>query len=87
VTGTPGLADPRGVASVRSVSNVRVQVAGGSLVGSRAGEGEPALLLHGGPGLADYTGPLADELASHFEVIGMRSDLQRRWEPALMSRR
>jgi pimeloyl-ACP methyl ester carboxylesterase len=51
------------------VSNVRVQVAGGSLVGSRAGEGETALLLHGGPGLADYTGPLADELASHFEVI------------------
>ena len=47
---------------------LRVAVAGGSLAGSRVGKGEPALLLHGGPGLADYTGPLADELAPHFDI-------------------
>jgi proline iminopeptidase len=53
----------------RTSEEVRVAVAGGSLVGSRAGVGEPALLVHGGPGLADYTGPLADELASYFDII------------------
>jgi len=50
------------------VEALRVAVAGGELVGSRAGKGEPALLLHGGPGLADYTGPLAEELAPYFDI-------------------
>jgi proline iminopeptidase len=34
----------------------------GDLVGTVGGEGPPVLLLHGGPGLSDYLGPLADEL-------------------------
>jgi proline iminopeptidase len=51
------------------VEALRVAVAGGELVGSRAGKGEPALMLHGGPGLADYMGPLAEELAPHFDIV------------------
>lgn len=26
-------------------------------------------MLHGGPGLADYTGPLAEELAPYFDIV------------------
>ena len=33
------------------------------------GAGEPALLIHGGPGLADYTGPLAEELSPYFDIV------------------
>jgi len=51
------------------LSELRVQVTGGEIVGSRTGTGEPALLLHGGPGLGDYMGPVADELASFFQVV------------------
>jgi pimeloyl-ACP methyl ester carboxylesterase len=39
------------------------------LVGDRSGNGLPALLLHGGPGLSDYMGPLADELDGVFETF------------------
>jgi pimeloyl-ACP methyl ester carboxylesterase len=34
----------------------------GSITGSLAGDGPPVLVLHGGPGLSDYTAPLAAEL-------------------------
>src|SRR5437867_1666012 len=30
---------------------------------------EPALFLHGGPGMSDYTGGLAEELAGRFEPV------------------
>ena len=46
-----------------------VETANGEVVGERAGGGEPALLLHGGPGLSDYTEPLAAELESRFATI------------------
>lgn len=41
-----------------------VSVDGVILAGMRGGAGPAALLLHGGPGLPDYTGPLAVELGS-----------------------
>jgi len=41
------------------------EVAGGLVRGSLVGQGDPVLLLHGGPGLSwDYLGPLVDELAA-----------------------
>jgi pimeloyl-ACP methyl ester carboxylesterase len=41
-----------------------VAARGGSIIGHRLGEGPPALLLHGGPGLSgEYTESLAVELA------------------------
>lgn len=46
-----------------------VETATGSIVGERAGGGTPALVLHGGPGLTDYTQPLAAELATRFATI------------------
>jgi pimeloyl-ACP methyl ester carboxylesterase len=39
------------------------------LPGHREGSGLPALLLHGGPGLSDYMGPLAEELDGLLETI------------------
>jgi proline iminopeptidase len=45
-----------------------VTVSGGVLKGWRAGSGPPALILHGGPGLSDYTTTLADELVEDFTV-------------------
>jgi pimeloyl-ACP methyl ester carboxylesterase len=51
------------------VQSFEVAVDGGVLVGSRVGSGPPALLLHGGPALPDYTGPCADELADVFSTI------------------
>ncbi len=39
-----------------------IPVPGGVIAGLRAGVGDPALLLHGGPGLSDHLGELADEL-------------------------
>src|SRR5262245_18851654 len=39
------------------------------LPGHREGTGRPALLLHGGPGLSDYMGPLAQELDGLFETF------------------
>lgn len=46
-----------------------IETAAGPIAGERAGAGEPALVLHGGPGLSDYAGPLAAELGTHFETI------------------
>jgi len=46
-----------------------IPAADGELVGHRGGDGPPALLLHGGPGVSDYTAPLADELHGLFETI------------------
>jgi len=40
-----------------------VSVDGVALAGMGGGSGPAALLLHGGPGVPDYTGPLAAELA------------------------
>src|SRR5579871_2989485 len=45
------------------------RVPGGSITGWLAGTGPPVLVLHGGPGLSDYTAPLAAELTDAFEVI------------------
>ncbi len=39
-----------------------VTVPGGILAGIRAGRSEPLLVLHGGPGLSDYSAMFADEL-------------------------
>lgn len=47
----------------------QAQVPGGSLVAWRAGSGPAVLILHGGPGLSDYTAPLAAELEDAFDVI------------------
>ena len=38
-------------------------------LGTGVGPGDSALLLHGGPGLSDYMGPLAEELDGLFETI------------------
>jgi proline iminopeptidase len=40
-----------------------VAVPGGVIAGVRSGRGFPLLVLHGGPGVSDYTGLLAGELA------------------------
>ena len=46
-----------------------VAVDGGLLRGAVAGQGDPVLLLHGGPGLpSTYLRPLVDELAESYEV-------------------
>ena len=45
------------------------EVRGGVVRGSLFGDGEPVLLLHGGPGLSwDYLQPLVDELAAAYRV-------------------
>ena len=44
-------------------------VPGGVITASQAGAGAPVLILHGGPGLSDYTGSLAAELDDAFTVI------------------
>jgi proline iminopeptidase len=41
----------------------------GEIIASQAGSGAPVLILHGGPGLSDYTAPLAVELHDAFRVI------------------
>jgi pimeloyl-ACP methyl ester carboxylesterase len=40
-----------------------ITVPGGVLAGLRSGNGHPLLVLHGGPGLTDYSGMFAAELA------------------------
>lgn len=44
-------------------------VEGGTLVGSRAGTGAPTLVVHGGPGMSDYTEGLEHELAGACELV------------------
>lgn len=44
-------------------------VPGGSITGWADGDGPPVLVLHGGPGMSDYTAPLADEIADGFRVL------------------
>jgi len=44
-------------------------VGGGVLAGHRGGEGMPALVLHGGPAVPDYTEGLAAELGELFSTI------------------
>jgi pimeloyl-ACP methyl ester carboxylesterase len=46
-----------------------VRVGSGSLAGCASTEGEPALLLHGGPAIPDYLGPLALELEGLFATV------------------
>lgn len=46
-----------------------VPVGDGVLVGQRAESDHPALLLHGGPGMSDYTEGLAEELDGLFATI------------------
>jgi len=46
-----------------------VPVADGVLVGCRGGDGPPALVLHGGPALPDYTEGLAAELGDLFTTF------------------
>jgi pimeloyl-ACP methyl ester carboxylesterase len=48
---------------------VRIPVEGGELSGHRAGSGPPAVLLHGGPALPDYTASLASELGTTFMTL------------------
>jgi proline iminopeptidase len=47
----------------------RIETTAGTIVGRRKGSGTPALLLHGGPGVSDYTDGLAAELADRFETF------------------
>jgi pimeloyl-ACP methyl ester carboxylesterase len=47
----------------------RAEVSEGAITGWQAGDGPPVLILHGGPGLSDYTAPLAAELTDAFKVI------------------
>jgi pimeloyl-ACP methyl ester carboxylesterase len=57
-----------------------VQSASGHLTGWMAGDGEPVLLLHGGPGLSyEYLDGLAAELGEGFRVAGFQ---QRGLEPS-----
>jgi pimeloyl-ACP methyl ester carboxylesterase len=46
-----------------------VEVDGGEIGGWEAGDGLAALILHGGPGLSDYTESLATELSGLFRTI------------------
>src|SRR5689334_16048724 len=43
-------------------SRFEAAVPGGAIVAQRAGVGDPALLLHGGPGLSEHLDELAEEL-------------------------
>ena len=46
-----------------------IKTPAGAIATWRQGTGEPALLLHGGPGLSDYTEGLAAELATRFDIV------------------
>lgn len=52
-----------------SAEEFLVPVPGGSITGWAHGDGPPVLILHGGPGLSDYTEPLTEELADGFRVL------------------
>jgi pimeloyl-ACP methyl ester carboxylesterase len=55
--------------SRRPGRELQVTVPGGAIAAWQAGSGPPVLLLHGGPGLSDYTEPLAAELDDACTVI------------------
>jgi pimeloyl-ACP methyl ester carboxylesterase len=57
-----------------------VEVDGGRIVGWLSGVGPPLVLLHGGPGLSEYLGGLAAELAPAFTVFRYQ---QRGLEPSV----
>jgi pimeloyl-ACP methyl ester carboxylesterase len=59
------------------VGDFTVETSGGAIVGWRTGSGPAALVLHGGPGLTDFTQGLAGELDG-WESIGYQ---QRGVEP------
>lgn len=64
-----------------NVSEFRVPVSGGHLVGHVAGEGPELLLLHGGP-VSNYLEPLADELRDGYRVATYQ---QRGLEPSTLA--
>lgn len=55
--------------SRRPGRELHATVPGGAIAAWQAGSGSPVLLLHGGPGLSDYTEPLAAELDDAYTVI------------------
>ena len=65
-----------------SDSAFTVRVEGGEIGGWDAGDGPAALILHGGPGLSDYTEGLAAELSGIFRSIRYQ---QRGLEPTAVS--
>ena len=57
-------------ASPTAVTTFRVRTSTAELVGHEyAGEGDPIVLLHGGPGVPDYLGPVATRLSPRHRVI------------------
>jgi proline iminopeptidase len=60
---------PRAYDRAVSEPTFAVRVDGGEIGGWDAGDGPPALVLHGGPGLSDYTESLTTELSGLFRTI------------------
>jgi hypothetical protein len=61
-----------------SGSRFEVAVPGGVIVAQRAGVGDPALLLHGGPGLSEHLDELADAHASRRSASSSAASRRRR---------
>jgi pimeloyl-ACP methyl ester carboxylesterase len=62
-------------------TDLRAAVPGGELRGWIVGDGEPVLVLHGGPGLSyDYLGPLAADIGDGYRVAAFQ---QRGLAPSL----
>jgi len=61
---------------------IHAEVPGGIIAAWRTGTGPGVLILHGGPGLSDYTAPLAAEFDDAFSVIRYQ---QRGLAPSLTS--
>jgi pimeloyl-ACP methyl ester carboxylesterase len=59
----------------------RAPATGGEIVGWVRGSGPPALLLHGGPGMSDYTADLAGELS---DVLTIARYQQRGLAPSVV---
>ena len=62
-------ANPGQPGNPSEIAEFEVSVPGGKIAASWSGLGAPVLILHGGPGLSDYTAPLAAELDDAFRVI------------------